>query len=173
METDRALAVGELRAAQECLSDGRQILIVDLALVVRIESWRIGMPDINASALAQRAGGTVDDTEIDPQRGTPLRPSARGQVGDRDNKGPSIDCGIWRATVILRLPKPEPVVCSLREMLVERVSHIGAVMVLFVSSGEVHLRPSARRSARAVFYALQFFFPNLSYSRRFSPKESA
>ena len=51
METDRALAVGELRAAQECLSDGRQILIVDLALVVRIESWRIGMPDINASAL--------------------------------------------------------------------------------------------------------------------------
>jgi hypothetical protein len=55
-------------------------------------------------------------------------------------------------------------------MLVERVSHIGAVMVLFVSSGEAHLRPSARRSARAVFYALQFFFPNLSYSRRFLPR---
>jgi hypothetical protein len=103
-------------------------------------------------------------------RGTPLRPSARGQVGDRDNKGPSIDCGIWRVRVILRLPKPEPVVSSLREMLVERVSHIGAVMVLFVSSGEAHLRPSARRSARAVFYALQFFFPNLSYSRRFLPR---
>jgi hypothetical protein len=26
-------------------------------------------------------------------------------------------------------------------MLVERVSHIGAAMVLFVSSGEAHLRP--------------------------------
>src|SRR5580692_7594061 len=103
-------------------------------------------------------------------RGTRLRPSARGQVGDRDNKGPSIGYGIWRVRIILRLPKPEPVVCSLREMLVERVSHTGAVMVLFVSSGEAHLRPSARRSARAVFYALQCFFPNLSYSRRFLPR---
>jgi hypothetical protein len=108
METNRALAVGELRAAQECLSDGRQILIVDLALVVRIESWRIGVPDINAGALARRAAGTVDDTEIDPQRDAP--PAL--QVGDRDNKGPSIDCGIWRVRVIVRLPKPEPVVCS-------------------------------------------------------------
>jgi hypothetical protein len=35
---------------------------------------------------------------------------------------------------------------------------------------EVTVRMWGRRSARAVFYALQFFFPNLSYSRRFLPR---
>ena len=125
---------------------------------------------ISTRARSHGAQVAPSMTRKSTPRGTPLRPSARGQVGDRDNKGPSIDCGIWRVRVILRLPKPEPVVCSLREMLVERVSHIGAVMVLFVSSGEAHLRPSARRPARAVFYAFQLFIPDLSYSSGFLPR---
>ena len=65
-ETDRALAVGELRAAEEFLPDGREILFVALALIARIDTLRIGMPDVDAGALARLAGGAIDDTQIDP-----------------------------------------------------------------------------------------------------------
>src|SRR6202011_1813433 len=67
-EADTTVAVGELRAAEEFLPDGREILLVALALVARIDTLRIGMPDVDASALARLAGGAVNDAQIDPQR---------------------------------------------------------------------------------------------------------
>src|SRR3981081_1289023 len=68
-ETDRALAVGELRAAEELLPDGREVLLVALALVARIDTLRIGMPDVDAGALARLAGGAVDATRTDHATG--------------------------------------------------------------------------------------------------------
>ena len=66
LETDHAFVVGELRAAEEFLPEGREALLVALALVARIDTLRIGMPDIDAGVLARLAGGAVDDTQIDP-----------------------------------------------------------------------------------------------------------
>ncbi len=40
----------EVRAAQEFLSDRREVLLVALALVARVDALGIGMPDIDAGA---------------------------------------------------------------------------------------------------------------------------
>src|SRR5205085_4736155 len=84
-ETDRALAVGELRAAQECLPDGREVLLVALILVARIDTLRIGMPNVDAGALARLAGGPVDDAQIDPER------DARPALGDLRADEPRVE----------------------------------------------------------------------------------
>ena len=57
-----------MRATEEFLSDGREVLLVALAVVARIDALRVGMPEIDAGALARLAGGAVDHTQIDPQR---------------------------------------------------------------------------------------------------------
>src|SRR6202011_5867525 len=85
LEADRAFAVGELRAAEEFLPDGREVLLVALALVARIDTLRIGMPDVDAGALARLASGAVDDTQIDPQR------DARPALGDLRANEPGIE----------------------------------------------------------------------------------
>src|ERR1700730_15997406 len=79
------LTVGELRAAEEFLPDGREVLLVALALVARIDTLRIGMPDVDAGALARLASGAVDDTQIDPQR------DARPALGDLRANEPGIE----------------------------------------------------------------------------------
>src|SRR3984893_18779897 len=84
-EDDPTFAVGELGAADEVLPDGRESLLVALALVARIDTLRIGMPDVDASALARLASGAVDDTQIDPQR------DARPAVGDLRADEPGIE----------------------------------------------------------------------------------
>jgi len=55
-----------LRSAEELLPDGREVLVVALALVTRIDALRIGMPDVDAGAFAWLAGGAVNDAQIDP-----------------------------------------------------------------------------------------------------------
>src|ERR1700731_1891776 len=84
-ETDRALAVGELCAGAESLPDGRNPLLVSRRPVPPQDSLRIGMPDVDAGARARRAGGAIDDTQIDPQR------DARPALGDARADKPGIE----------------------------------------------------------------------------------
>src|SRR5712664_1335843 len=87
LKTDGAFTVGNLRTAEEFLADGRNILLVALTLVARINTLCICVPDIDAGAFAGFAGGAVDDPQIDAQR------HARPAFGDlgADQSGVKIE----------------------------------------------------------------------------------
>jgi len=50
------LGCPQMRWPGRAYPDGREVLLVALALVARIDTLRIGMPDVDAGALAGRAG---------------------------------------------------------------------------------------------------------------------
>ncbi len=95
-ETDRTFAIGELRAAEKFLSDGRKVLLVALALVARIDALRIGVPEIDAGALARARRSTPSMTRKVHAAG-----ERRSALGDLRADEPgveiirsSIDCGV-------------------------------------------------------------------------------